>query len=114
MLWRETPTLSASSCWVQARAVRSSRMRLWTSGAMTSRLYIACFSMSSQLVMSLTETNVRTILSRMNAYLDDFNPKFVYFANAAGDVATHVDEAIRACSGGAFPIGRELVLEELG
>ena len=50
----------------------------------------------------------------MNAYIDDFNPKFVYFSNAAGDVATHVDEAIRACSGGAFPIGRDLVLEELG
>ena len=50
----------------------------------------------------------------MNAYLDDFNPKFVYFANAAGDVATHVDEAIRACNGGAFPVGRELVIEQLG
>ena len=50
----------------------------------------------------------------MNAYLDDFNPKFVYFASAIGDVATHVDEAIRACSGGVFPVGRELVLEELG
>lgn len=50
----------------------------------------------------------------MNAYLDDFNPKFVYFANVAGDVATHVDEAIRACNGGAFPVGRELVIEQLG
>jgi len=50
----------------------------------------------------------------MNAFDDDFNPKFVYFASALGDVAMHVDEAIRACSGGAFPIGRELVLEELG
>lgn len=48
----------------------------------------------------------------MNAHDDDFNPKFVFFA--AGDVATHVDEAIRACSGGTFPMGRELVLEELG
>jgi len=50
----------------------------------------------------------------MNAYLDDFNPKFVYFASAAGDVPAHVDEAIRACSGGAFPIGRALVIEQLG
>ena len=50
----------------------------------------------------------------MNAYDDDFNPKFVYFASAAGDLTTHVDEAIRACSGGASPIGRGLVLERLG
>ncbi len=50
----------------------------------------------------------------MNAYDDDFNPKFVYFASAAGNVATHVDEAIRACSGGSAPVGRELVIEELG
>jgi hypothetical protein len=50
----------------------------------------------------------------MTAHDDDFNPKFVYFASAAGDVAAHVDEAIRACSGGTFPIGRELVIEQLG
>ena len=50
----------------------------------------------------------------MNEIRDDFNPKFVYFASAAGDLTTHVDEAIRACSGGAFPLGRDLVLEELG
>ncbi|HEV2719423.1 MAG TPA: hypothetical protein VG323_05360 [Thermoanaerobaculia bacterium] len=50
----------------------------------------------------------------MNAYDDDFNPKFVYFASAPADLSTRVDEAIRACSGGASPVGRGLVLEELG
>jgi len=50
----------------------------------------------------------------VNGYLDDFNPKFVYFAPANGDVVTRVDEAIRTCSGGASPMGREVVLEQLG
>lgn len=50
----------------------------------------------------------------MNAYDDNFNRKFVFFASAAGDLPSHVDEAIRACSGGAVPIGRDLVVEELG
>lgn len=64
--------------------------------------------------MALTETNVRPILQDMNGYFDDFNPKFVYFATAAGDVASRVDEAITACSGGAPPVGRDLVVEKLG
>lgn len=50
----------------------------------------------------------------MNAFLDDFNPKFVYYASADDNLAARVDEAIRACSGGHSPIGRELVLEQLG
>src|SRR5262245_29877447 len=39
MLWRETPTASASSCWVHAFATRRSFTRLRTSPSMTSALY---------------------------------------------------------------------------
>lgn len=50
----------------------------------------------------------------MNAIRDDFNPKFVYFSPAGGDLAAHVDDAIRTYTGGEFdPLG-ELVIERLG
>src|SRR5437016_2925018 len=40
MLWRDTPTASASCCCVHPRAVRSSLMRLTSIWVMSSRLYI--------------------------------------------------------------------------
>src|SRR5215510_4687453 len=39
MLWRDTPTASASCCCVQPRPSRSSFTRLFTFGVMTSKLY---------------------------------------------------------------------------
>jgi hypothetical protein len=49
----------------------------------------------------------------MNAFLDDFNPKFVFFSPATGDLVQHVDEAIRAC-GERNTDGGAVVLEQLG
>ncbi|HEY6140972.1 MAG TPA: hypothetical protein VI670_24720 [Thermoanaerobaculia bacterium] len=50
----------------------------------------------------------------MNAIRDDFNPKFVYFSPVDGDLAAHVDGAIRTyCGEACVPVG-ELVLESLG
>src|SRR5689334_19729706 len=39
MLWRETPTASASSCWVQPFSARRSFTRFRTAPSMTSILY---------------------------------------------------------------------------
>ena len=50
----------------------------------------------------------------MNAIRDDFNPKFVYFSPVDGDLAAHVDDAIRTyCGEACLPVG-DLVIERLG
>ena len=51
----------------------------------------------------------------MNAIRDDFNPKFVHFSPADdGNLAAHVDDAIRTyCGEECQPVG-ELVVEQLG
>src|SRR5688572_1494173 len=59
MLWRDTPTNSASCCWVQPRPSRSSLTRLLTRGAMTSRLYTPSSRTSSLLVMLLRKSSGR-------------------------------------------------------
>ena len=50
----------------------------------------------------------------MNAIRDDFNPKFVYFSPADGDLAPHIDDAIRTYSGEPCQSDGELVIEQLG
>ena len=50
----------------------------------------------------------------MNAIRDDFNPKFVYFSPANGNLADHVDDAIRTYCGEQCDSVGELVIEQLG
>jgi len=50
----------------------------------------------------------------MNAIRDDFNPKFVYFSPADGDLAANVDDAIRTYCGEACIAVGDLVIERLG
>ena len=50
----------------------------------------------------------------MNAIRDDFNPKFVYFSPVDGDLAAHIDDAIRTYCGEPCQPEGELVIEQLG
>ena len=50
----------------------------------------------------------------MNAIRDDFNPKFVYFSPVDGNLAAHIDDAIRTYCGEASIPAEELVIERLG
>src|SRR6266852_4602923 len=76
MLWRDTPTASASCCWVQFRSLRSSptRFRMW--GAMSSRHSMHRRGRRDRCQVSLSSlTRLEQSLDRLNDYLHELQAK---------------------------------------